>query len=40
MEKGTSTKVETESLPQWPSLRGNLPQRFDDYESENMAIGR
>ena len=34
MEKGKSMKVEIESLPEWPSLRGNLRKRFDDYESE------
>ena len=34
MENGEDTKGKTESLPEWPILRGNLRQRFDDYESE------
>ena len=30
MENGEDQKGESESLPEWPSLCGNLRQRFDD----------
>ena len=34
MVNGEDQKSESESLPTWPSLYGNLRQRFDYYGSE------
>ena len=34
MENGEDQKGESESLPEWPSLCGNIRQRFDHFESE------
>ena len=34
MENGEDQKGESESRPEWPSLCGNLCQRFDYNESE------